>query len=405
MQYKITEGEKGKVEIKVDVPASAFDAVYDEVLAAFAKDANIAGFRRGKAPAEVVENHVGHGKILNKAASTLISKNLGDILKKEDLVPLASPKIGIDSLAKGSPFSFTVSFVKKPQVKIGDWKKIKVAKVKAKEITDEDVNRSIKNIFEAWRKNKSKVESQSEKSGGIKDGSRIAEVTEKTEGTESTGKFIYDAHGNKIFIKSDTSEVKNSSTSEVESEPDDKVSPSTSAQDKVDDDFARAIGARDLAHLRELVKKDLETLVANQVEAKLEEELFEKLAEIGTVEIPDILIDDELNRMIVRLNSELERQGKKIDEWLAEQKISFVELRSKWRDQAIKNVKITLIMDEIGKEEKVQVTREEIEKSMANINSTKLSEEQKHDLENYLVISIFQAKTLDLIKKAVAGLP
>ena len=115
----------------------------------------------------------------------------------------------------------------------------------------------------------------------------------------------------------------------------------------------------------------------------------------------DILIEDELNRMVVRLNSELARQGKKIDEWLAEQVTTFEELRNKWRDQAAKNVKIMLIMDGIGKEEKVQVMPEELEKSMANVNSTKLSDEQKHDLENYMVMSIFQAKTLDLIKKAV----
>src|SRR3989344_8167316 len=108
MQYKLIQGEKGKVEIKVDVPAGGFDSAYGEVLAEFAKDANIAGFRPGMAPDDVVENHIGHSKILNKAASNLVSKHLSEIFKTENIVPLDSPKIGIDSLAKGSPFSFTV---------------------------------------------------------------------------------------------------------------------------------------------------------------------------------------------------------------------------------------------------------------------------------------------------------
>ena len=396
MQYKITHGEKGQVDIKVDVPAEAFDATYADILSQFVKETNVDGFRPGMAPLEVVENQVGLSKILNKAASHLISTNLSEIFKKENLIPLDSPKVGIDSLAKGTRFSFSASFIKKPQVTISDWKNIKVKKIKAKEITDEDVNKSIANIYEAWKKQKGTVGHRDEGTKNIKgtNGGQIAEGTEETESTEDR-KYIYDARGRKIFLE-ETKGQRDGGTKDKSELVSDK------SERKVDDEFAKAIGARDLVHLKELVKKDLETLVGNQIEAELEKEIFDKLAEIGTVDIPDILVDDELNRMIVRLNSELERTGKKIEEWLVEQKTTFVELRSKWRDQAAKNVKITLIMDEIGKDEKIQVAKEELEKSMANVNNTKLSDEQKHDLENYMVMSIFQAKTLDLIKKAVS---
>src|SRR3989344_6778566 len=160
MQYTVTRGEKGKVEIKVSLTQADFNEVYNQTLNKYRGEAKIAGFRPGKAPDDVVESHVGLAKILNEAASFLISKHLSDIFKKEDFVPIDSPNVAVESLSKSSPFSFTSTFTLKPKVVLGDWKKIKIKKVQAKEITDADVNESIKNIFEAWEKDKLKVKSE-----------------------------------------------------------------------------------------------------------------------------------------------------------------------------------------------------------------------------------------------------
>ena len=118
--------------------------------------------------------------------------------------------------------------------------------------------------------------------------------------------------------------------------------------------------------------------------------------------MPDILVDDEVNRIMGRLNSQLEQQGRKLEDYLREQNTTLEALRAKFRPQAEKNVKVTLIMDEIGKSEKIQITQEEIDTAFKNVNQTGLSAEQQKDLEQYLTVSIFQAKTLDLVKKAAA---
>src|SRR4030042_2894140 len=116
MQYTVAKGEKGKVEIKVDVSKAQFEEAFNQVLAQFSKDVKIAGFRPGKAPIDVVERHIGLGKILNEAASLLISKHLAEIFKKENLMPLDSPNVAVNSLAKDAPFSFTTTFTPKPKV-------------------------------------------------------------------------------------------------------------------------------------------------------------------------------------------------------------------------------------------------------------------------------------------------
>ncbi|OGD92412.1 hypothetical protein A2697_00300, partial [Candidatus Curtissbacteria bacterium RIFCSPHIGHO2_01_FULL_41_44] len=317
--------------------------------------------------------------------SFLISKHLGEIFQKENLVPLASPKIAISSLSKNSPFVFTASFTQKPQVTIGDWEKIKVAKIKAKEISEEDINQSIKNIFEAWKARKSDI-------GG--------QTSEDDKSGEEAGKFIYDARGNKIFIKDESARP----TSEESPSTSLRASKATSeVKDTPDDNFARAIGARDLAHLHVIVKKDLETIMADSAEAKFEQEIFEKILELGSVEVPEILVEDELSRMLLRLASELERQKRKLEDYLAEQKTTIDELKKKWQGQAEKNVRISLILEQIGKDEKVQVAREEVEQVLKGLAQTNLSEEQKKDLEKYIAFNIFQTKTLDLVKKTVTA--
>ncbi len=368
MQFTVTRGEKGKVDVKVDIPKAAFSEAYEKAVETLSADVKVSGFRPGHVPRDVVEGQLGTGRILNEAANSLVSKHLGEIFDKENIVPITNPKIAVETLSLDSPFSFTATLVQRPKVKLGDWKNIKVKKVAVKPVVDGDVDQSIKNIYEAWKKRK------------VSDVSKVSNGEE-----ESSGKFIYDAHGNKIPIKEDGG------------------SPSASAQDKIDDDFAKAVGANDLAHLKELVRRDLENLVTDQAENKLEEELFDKMLEMGEIDVPDILVDDELNRIMMRLNQELERQGKKVEDFLREENTTMDALRAKWRPQAEKNVKTTLIMDEIGKQEKVQITKEELENAFKGVDESKLSEQQKVDLQQYIAVSLFQAKTLDLVKKTVSA--
>lgn len=368
MQYKVNKAEKGKIDVSVEITAAAFGEAYKATIDSFSKEVNIAGFRPGTAPEGVVENKVGSNRVLNETASFLISKTLSEILKKEDLVPIDSPKIAIGALSKGSAFSYTASFTLRPQVKVGNWKGIKVKKIEAKAIEDADVGDSIKNIFDAWRK---------------QEGTKVSEVSEVSKVSNEEGKFIFDSKGNKIPIQTDGKnkvEVHN-----------------------IDDEFAKAIGAKDLAHLREIVRTDLENIVTDQVEAKFEQDIFEEILKLAEIEVAEILVEDELNRILIRLNSELEKQGKTLEKYLEEEKTTIDTLKNKWRVQAEKNVKISLIMDTVGKEEKIQVAKEELDSALAGVNQTNLSAEQKRDLENYLVRTIFQAKTLDLVKKIITA--
>ena len=218
-------------------------------------------------------------------------------------------------MAKDLSFSFTATLTAKPQVKLGDWKKMKIKRLKPKAVTEKDVNESIKNIHEAYQKEK--VAKGTEETKESEDG--------ESDNDQKSGKFIYDARGNKIYLKEETK----------------------GSKDGIDDEFAKKIGARDLKHLQELVRIDLERIVRGEVEAKVEQEIFDEILKVSEVEVPDILVDDELNRIIVRITQNLEQQNKKLDDYLKEQNTTLDALKAKLRPQAEQNVKITLLMDEI----------------------------------------------------------
>lgn len=378
MQYTLTRGEKGKVEVKVDVSRVDFDKAYSEALSELGKEVKVDGFRPGNVPVDVLESKIGVSKILNEAANHLVSKHLAEIFKKEEIIPIVNPKVAVNSLSRGEAFSFTAEVLARPKVKIASWKSIKVSKIKATEINEEDIEKSIANIHEAYLK------------GQRNKGTENREEIKGDEGSGESKKFIYDAQGNKRYIDDDKEGQGDKETKGIEGV-------------KVDDNFAKKIGANDLAHLRELVKKDLESIMLEQVEAKFEEGIFEEIIKLAEIEVPDILVDDEVNRIMLRINQNLEQQGKKMEDFLKEENTTADAMRAKLRPQAEKNVKVTLIMDEIGKEAGIKVTKEEIDEAAKGVNTTDITSDQRVDLERYLGISIFQAKTLDLVKKTVSA--
>jgi trigger factor len=210
----------------------------------------------------------------------------------------------------------------------------------------------------------------------------LAEESNNNDGTEDTRKYIYDARGNKIFLNDKQKEL-------------DKP--------KIDDRFAQKLGAKDLEDLKRIVRTDLEQIMSNNVEAKFENEIFDQLIKLSDVDVPDILIDDELNRMIIRLERQLQEQGQKLEDYLKQQNTTFDALKAKWRPDAEKIAKINLIVEDIGKAEKVKVDDTEIESAKKTVDNSNMDESQKAQLDLYLISSIFQAKTLDLIKKSAAS--
>jgi trigger factor len=373
MDYTINRSEKGKIDVKVTVGQEDFQQIFDDILLEFGAKTQIPGFRPGKAPKNLVEEKVGHARILNEAAGNLASKHLVEIMEKEKISPIVSPNVVFDSLTYGGPFVFSAVLYEKPKVNLGDWKKIEVKKGNPGAVTDKDVEKAVGNIFDLWKKQKESAKQETVADEKVEPPSPEAPASQR--------KFIYDASGNKLFFDKSLR------------------SSAMPAGLKIDDEFAKAVGAKDLVDLKSFVKRDLERIAKDEAELKIEDEIFEEISKLATVDAPDILIDEEIERLLVRLNNELTRHEKTIQDYIKERNITFEQLREELRIQAGKNIKTTLVLDKIGFDEKVMVPAEELDKLVEAYSKEKLTEEQKADLRRYLFASLFQAKTLAKIKE------
>jgi|GEM_PF-1669998 len=376
MDYTLNRGEKGKIEVKVTVAQADFQKIFDDILLEFGNKTQIPGFRPGKAPKNLVEERVGHARILNEAAGNLASKHLVEIMEKEKISPIVSPNVVFDSLTYGGPFVFSAVLYEKPKVTLGDWRKIKVKRESFKVVTDDEVKKAVGNIFDLWKKQQAEQKGDKQQVTSIK----VDSVDINEEETDSNRKFIYDASGRKIFL-------------------DDKKPEQKTESESPDNNFAKAVGAKDLTDLKSFVKRDLERIAKDETELKLEDEIFEEVSKLATVDAPDILIDEEIERLLVRLNNELSRHEKTIQDYIKERNITFEQLREELKTQAGKNIKTTLVLDKIGLDEKVMVPAEELDKLVEAYSKEKLTEEQKADLRRYLFASLFQAKTLAKMKE------
>ncbi len=334
----------------VVIDAKIFDEKRLVAIKDLGRNIVIDGFRKGQAPVNLLESKIDSNKILDKALSLILPDVLKEILEKEKFTPLTYPQISLTKVAAGNDLEFNLVFTLPPEVNLGDYKSIRVKKAEIESVPDEKITQSILNIFEARKK----------------------------EGSTKEENVIYGADGKKLSGFSYT-------------EP--------------NDEFAKSLGARDLPHLKELVKSDLEEIALTEAERKFETDLFKKLTDISTVEVPDILVEDELNRMVSRAQTDLSRAGIKFEDYLKEANKTLEQLMTDWKPQAKNNVEVQLILGEVGKRENIEVGSDELESAMSETDPTKLDDQTRTDMENFTRYAIFQTKTLKFLKDIALSKP
>ena len=150
---KVEKKEKGIVEVLVTMDFSEVEKNKTEALKNISKDAKIDGFRKGKIPTDVLEKQLGEGTVLQEAANITINNVFADILKKENLHMIGYPAISVTKLASGNDFEFKIEMTVYPEIKLPDYKKIaKKFKKEGTEVTDKDFEKLEKNVLDVYNR-------------------------------------------------------------------------------------------------------------------------------------------------------------------------------------------------------------------------------------------------------------
>ncbi len=397
-------------EIEIKVEGKEWEEALDKAFKEANKKAKIDGFRPGHAPKEVFIKKYGEQALYMDAAEAVVDGAYEKMLKEneknlEDLV--ARPDVQVKDInGKGVIFNFVLTM--RPEVKLGDYKKINVKREKAK-VTAEEIEDTIENIRHRYAEDVLK-------DGEIKDGDvAVIDFEGFVDGVAfeggkgenyslkiGSGTFIPGFEEQLIGLKSgDEKDVEVTFPEDYHAEDlkgkkaTFKVKVHEVKEVKVpelDKDFFEDLGMEGVDTKEKLEAKISESILTNkesELENKYIDELLEAAAKDTEVDIPEVMIDDELERMISQYDSHLRSQGITLEQFYKFTNSDEEALKSQMRPEAARRVKHRLMLEEIAKQEKIEISDEE-----ANKEAERLAENYQIKKEEFL--QMFGG--LDLVK-------
>ena len=355
-----------KYNLAFIVSSDDFEKGLESQMIEFAQNHKEKGFRKGHVPVDVIkskyENH-----FINDVLNNVVNKSVNEYCVDKKITPIHNPKLTIDEFVRGKDIKFSVEFEVLPEIKDIDFSKITLTKKVAK-ATDKEVMDSLKNIAESRHTLKDVAEKRQTKNGDVVDINFVGFV----DGVEFKGGKA-DNHmlelGSHSFIDNFEDQLlKHNVGDELEVNvkfPKDYGETSLAGKKalfkvkinaikekvvpEVNDDFAKELKKKDLADLKVYIKDLLEKNYETSAKNIMKNDLLEKLGS-ESIDVPEILVEQELDYMMY--------QFKNLDEKSQEKK------RDELKKQAISRVKLGLILAEVGKREKLQITDADIQNAV-----------------------------------------
>ncbi|MDR0122343.1 trigger factor [Bacillus pumilus] len=394
VKWEKQEGNEGILTVEVD--AETFNKALDDAFKKVVKQVSIPGFRKGKVPRGLFEQRFGVESLYQDALDILLPVEYPKAIDEAGIEPVDRPEIDVEKIEKGESLIFTAKVTVKPEVKLGDYKGLNVEKDDAT-VTDEDVQEELKGMQNRQAELVVKEEGAIENGDtvvldfeGFVDGeafeggkaenyslevgsnSFIPGFEEQLVGLETGAEkdvevtFPEEYHAEDLAGKPAVFKVK---IHEIKA----KELPA------LDDEFAKDVDeeVETLAELTEKTKKRLEEAKENEAEGKLREELVEKASENAKVDIPQAMVDTELDRMMKEFEQRLQMQGMNLELYFQFSGQDENALKEQMKEDAAKRVKSNLTLEAIAAAENVQVSDEEVEEELS-----KMAEAYNMPIEN-----------------------
>jgi len=295
-----------EVEIAGEIPAEQFSKYRAEALKTLGEGLTLDGFRKGHIPDTILVREIGNENILNHMAERAIQDAYPIIIKEHNISPIGRPSVRITKQADGNPLGFVLTTALMPKVTLPDYKLLAQGKKRedAVPVSDEDVNKALLQL-----------------------------------------------------------QKMRTSPPERDGEKDEEV-----ALLPLDDDFARGLGPfSSLMELRDKIRENLETERARELRDKHRASIVEAIIRDTKADLPQVLVDSELAKMFAEMRSNISSMGIERQGYLDKAKKTEDDLRLEWRDKAKERVTANLAILEIGRDQGVEVTDEEIAPDLSTL--------------------------------------
>ncbi len=368
------------VIVKAEVPTLQVEQAADRAFRRLVQKANIPGFRPGKAPRALYERTYGTQHLYEEAARDLVEAVYRKAVEDNDLVPLDTPDVEISQLGPLKPLVFEATVAVRPEVDLGDYQ-AHGQTVEPAVITDEQVERVLAGMRE-HHATLAPVQRPAQQ------GDIVTVDVDAAVGGKELPPLGRNAHlelGREYAIPGLAEGLVGATEGEEraleltfpEDHPDPEVrgkkgafkvkvhQVAEKALPPLDDDFAKTVGVESLDAVKQSVRNELVHEAFHEARDAAAEKAVAHAVETAKLEVPPILVEDELNHMVADLRQRVVERGLSYEEFLLRSKKTEEDLRKEFGDAARRRAASLLVLDEIAKREGVTVTSEEIAMELA----------------------------------------
>ena len=420
MNFKVEKKEDSKIEIEFTMEAKQFEIELDKAFKQNAKMFKVQGFRQGNVPRAVVEKMYGEGVLYETVIENTVDEAYRNAVTENNLEIVTRPELDVKQIEKGKDFIFVVTAHTKPIATVKDYKGIEVKK-SATRVTKKDVDAELDKMLEKNARIVT-VEDRSLETGditsidfdGYVDGVAFdGGKAENFELTIGSGQFIPGFEDQMIGMKiGEEKEVNVTFPKEYHAE--DLAGKAAifkvklhSIKSKVlpeaDDEFAKDVSE---FNTLEEYKKDLNTKIKTRKDAEAkaakETEAMDKFVENVEVTVPEGMIDNEVDKMLEEMQSNLSYQGLNIDQYLQYMGMGIEDYKKEMRESALKRIKLQLGLEFVAVEEKVKVSEKDIDTKMKALVAQYGSQDEdsllkNENARNYMKQELMNEKTIAAI--------
>lgn len=378
MKAKVEKIETNVVKLEIRVEAEKFDAAITKAYNKNKSRYNIPGFRKGKVPMNMVKKFYGVEVFYDDAVNFAIDASYGEALNAENIRPVDYPQVDIVELGEGKDLVYTATVTVYPEVELGDYKGLDIKKP-VYEVDEAEIEKQIKDMQEKNARMEIKSEGTIEKGdiAVIDFKGYIGETAfEGGEGKDypleiGSGTFIDNFEEqliglsvgdkkdvNVTFPESYGKEDLNGKAAKFEVEIKEiKVKELP----ELDDEFAKEVAAVDsFSELKENLKKTLEKNNDEKAEREFEEAVITAVIENSKMDIPEVMVNKEIDAMMKDLEGRLKYQGLSLDQYMQFTGNTTEKMRDFMKENAERKVKADLVLEAVAKAEDIKATDEEI---------------------------------------------
>lgn len=417
---------KNVVKLTVTVPAEDVQLAMEEAAIRLSEKSAIPGFRPGKAGYEIVKQRLGEMKIMEEALEPIVRKTYVEALMANKIETVGSPHFDVQKMVPGQDLVYTAEAAKMPSItRLADYKKLTVD---AKSINAED--RTVETALEDLRRMQTKeVRAAAGTAASGTDKMVMAMNMKKAgvpiEGGQSPNHAIY--LGEESYIPGMKEQVSGMKEGEQKSFtlpfPKDHASPMLAGADvefdvttkeifhlekpTLDDAFATALGQKDIATLKTVVRANIEKEKKEEEARRQEKELLELLAKESRFDdVPDLLLNEEINKMAQELQRAIEEQGLEFGTYLKNIKKTLPELKMDFTPQALMRIKVALVLRAVGEKEGVKIEEKEIDDEIDTLAERYPDPEAKKQIfsplyREYVETMLKNRKTIAILKEGM----